>query len=172
MFKTGSFWLIFVQFPSIFYHFLSKRCKKVLIFTLIFTLKTKKSYNIPLLAIASRPIFQNFPQKPLISQLFFLFSFPFSFVLCYLSSVFRPLSSVLSLSLLLSILAAARLGFTADIVNPNLQRQCYTGNCLKESCCILSSDTRKFGIGDFVFYIFFSELLRARQERLLVFSDV
>ena len=55
--------------------FLTKRCKKTLtfdkktqktsIFTLIFSLKTNKSYKITLLTTANRPIFQNFSQKPL-----------------------------------------------------------------------------------------------------------
>jgi len=68
----------------------AKKCKFLLIFTLIFTPKTEWSYKITLFTIANHPNFQNFPQKPLISQLFSLFSFPFSSVLCYLSSVFRP----------------------------------------------------------------------------------
>ena len=42
-----------------------KKCKKVLIFTPIFRLKTNKSYKITLFAIANHPIFQNFPQNPL-----------------------------------------------------------------------------------------------------------
>jgi len=41
-----------------------KKVQKMLIFTLIFELKTNKSYKITLLTITSHPIFQNFLQKP------------------------------------------------------------------------------------------------------------
>jgi len=51
----------------------TKKCKKTFIFTLIFSPKTNKSYKITLFATANHPIFQNFSQKPLISQLFSLF---------------------------------------------------------------------------------------------------
>jgi hypothetical protein len=54
--------------------FLAKRCKKTFIFdkktqktpifTLIFSLKTNKSYKITPLATANHPNFQNFRQKP------------------------------------------------------------------------------------------------------------
>jgi len=39
---------------------MSKKCKKVLIFTLIFTLKTNMSYKITSLSITNRPIFKSF----------------------------------------------------------------------------------------------------------------
>ena len=97
--KTGSFWLIFVQFLSIFYHFLSKKYKKTLIFTLIFMLKTNKSYKIILYAVASRPIFKISPK--ITYFLFFLLFFT-SFFFCFSvlfrpSSIFRRLSSVFRL---------------------------------------------------------------------------
>ena len=47
--------------------FLTKKCKKSLIFTPIFRLKTNKSYKITLFTTASHPIFQNFSQNPLFS---------------------------------------------------------------------------------------------------------
>jgi len=47
--------------------FLTKKCKKMLIFTLIFRLKTNKSYKTTLFTIANHPNFQNFPQKALFS---------------------------------------------------------------------------------------------------------
>ena len=50
---------------------MSKKCKKVLIFTPIFTLKTNMSYKFTLFAIANRPNFQNFRQKP-----YFLKNYP------------------------------------------------------------------------------------------------
>ena len=66
-----------------------KKCKFLLIFTLIFRLKTNKSYKITLFTITNHPIFQKIPQKPLISTYFPTFFLFFSPV--FLSSVFcRP----------------------------------------------------------------------------------
>jgi len=67
----------FLQFLLKTHSFLqknAKKCKFLLIFTPIFTPKTHKSYKITLFAIANHPIFQNFPQNPLISQLFSFFA--------------------------------------------------------------------------------------------------
>jgi len=60
----------FLQFLLKTHSFLqknAKKCKFLLIFTLIFTLKTIKSYKTALFTIANHPNFQNFPQKPPIS---------------------------------------------------------------------------------------------------------
>jgi hypothetical protein len=60
----------FLQFLLKTHSFLqknAKKCKFLLIFTPIFSLKTNKSYKIALFAIANHPNFQNFPQKPPIS---------------------------------------------------------------------------------------------------------
>jgi len=45
----------------------AKKCKFLLIFTPIFTLKTNQSYKSTLFTIASHPNFQNSPQNPLFS---------------------------------------------------------------------------------------------------------
>jgi len=52
----------------------------MLLFTLIFTLKTNMSYKITPLSTTNRPIFQKITKKNLFSQFFSLF-FPFSFLL-------------------------------------------------------------------------------------------
>jgi hypothetical protein len=57
----------FLQFLLKTRSFLAKnanKCKFLLIFTLIFSPKTNKSYKITLFTTANHPIFQNFPQKP------------------------------------------------------------------------------------------------------------
>jgi hypothetical protein len=57
----------FLQFLLKTRSFLQKNAKKrkfLLIFTLIFSPKTNKSYKITLFTTANHPIFQNFPQKP------------------------------------------------------------------------------------------------------------
>jgi len=48
----------------------AKKCKFLLIFTPIFSLKTNKSYKITLFTTANHPNFQNFSQKPSISTYF------------------------------------------------------------------------------------------------------
>jgi len=72
----------------------AKKCKFLLIFTLIFSSKTNKSYKITLFATANHPNFKNFSQKPPISQLFSFFAPVFFFcfsVFCRLFSlVLRP----------------------------------------------------------------------------------
>ena len=45
----------------------------MLIFTLIFSPKTNKSYKITLFTTTNHPNFQNFPQKPLFFLIFRLF---------------------------------------------------------------------------------------------------
>jgi hypothetical protein len=90
-FKNCSFLLIFAQNAFIFAKKNAKKCKKTLIFTLIFRLKTNKSYKITSFAATNHPIFQNFPQKPLFPPIFRLF---FSF---FTPFFFRLLSSVLCL---------------------------------------------------------------------------
>jgi len=85
---------ILVHFCSKHVHFCKKNAKKrkkTLIFTLIFSPKTHKSYKIILFTTASHPKFQNFPQKPLFPPIFRLF---FSF---FTPFFFRLLSSVLCL---------------------------------------------------------------------------
>jgi len=69
----------------------AKKCKFLLIFTPILTPKTNKSYKITLFAVTNHPIFQNFPQKPLIFRLFFssFVSF-FSCLLPFLLVVLLP----------------------------------------------------------------------------------
>jgi len=64
VFKTCSKPVHFLQKDAKTYQFLSKKCKKTLIFTPIFELKTNKSYKITLFALASHPNFQISPQKP------------------------------------------------------------------------------------------------------------
>jgi len=64
VFKTCSKPIHFLQKDAKRHSFLTKKHKKVLIFTLIFSPKTNMSYKITIFAITSRPIFQNFPQKP------------------------------------------------------------------------------------------------------------
>jgi hypothetical protein len=87
MFKNGSFWLIFVQFLSISYHFLSKKCKKTLIFTPIFSSKTDKSYKFILFTTTNHPIFQKNLQKPYFSLFSDFFYLLFLHLFCLLSSV-------------------------------------------------------------------------------------
>jgi len=61
---------ILVHFCSKHVHFCkknTKKRKKTLIFTPIFSQKTNKSYKIAVFTTANHPIFQNFPQKPLFS---------------------------------------------------------------------------------------------------------
>jgi len=68
---------------------MSKKCKKALIFTLIFTLKTNMSYKIILLSITNRPIFKVFIKNPPNFNFFYLF-----FTLSYFtlsSGVYPPL---------------------------------------------------------------------------------
>jgi len=79
VFKTGAFLLISYQFLFETRVFLLISYRFLLVFTLIFTLKTNKSYKITLFTTASHLIFQKNCQKPLISQLFSLFLFSFSF---------------------------------------------------------------------------------------------
>jgi hypothetical protein len=55
---------------------MSKKCKKVLIFTIIFTLKTNMSYNIKAINIANHPIFKISRKNPPIFN-FFIFLLPF-----------------------------------------------------------------------------------------------
>jgi len=84
VFKTGVFLLISDNFLK-FLQKNAKKCKFLLIFTPNFTPKTNKSYKITLFTITSHPIFQNFPQKPIISLyfltffIFFCSLFPFGF---------------------------------------------------------------------------------------------
>jgi hypothetical protein len=67
----------------------AKKCKFLLIFTLIFRLKTIKSYKITLFAATNHPIFQNFPQK---SPIFSQFSDKFNLIFAVFSvSLFVPL---------------------------------------------------------------------------------
>jgi len=67
VFKTCSKPVHFLQKDAKRRSFLTKKHQKMLIFTLIFELKTNKSYKITLIATTNHPIFQNFPQKPLFS---------------------------------------------------------------------------------------------------------
>ena len=53
-------------------NFCQKRCKKVLIFTLIFTLKTNMSYNLYPLYIANQPIFKISLKNPNFFNFFYL----------------------------------------------------------------------------------------------------
>ena len=69
-FKKCTFWYIFAQNARIFDKKDAKKCKKTLIFTLIFHSKTNKSYNTTLFNSANHPIFQNFPQKLLFLNFF------------------------------------------------------------------------------------------------------
>jgi len=48
----------------------AKKCKFLLIFTLIFTPKTNKSYKITLFTTTNHPVFQNFSQKPIFPPIF------------------------------------------------------------------------------------------------------
>jgi len=67
---------------------MSKKCKKVLIFTPIFTLKTNMSYKITSLSIANRPIFKISVKNPY----FFQFSDKFNLVFAGFSApLFVPL---------------------------------------------------------------------------------
>jgi len=61
--KTANF-LQFLLKTRSFLQKNAKKCKFLIIFTLIFSPKTNKSYKITLLTIANHPIFQNFSQKP------------------------------------------------------------------------------------------------------------
>jgi len=70
----------FLQFLLKTHSFLqknAKKCKFLLIFTPIFSLKTNKSYKITIFTIANHPIFQNFPQNPLFLNFFLFFLFFF-----------------------------------------------------------------------------------------------
>jgi len=67
VFKTCSKPIHFLQKDAKKRSFLTKKHQKVLIFTLIFELKTNKSYKTTYFTIANHPIFQIFPQKPPIS---------------------------------------------------------------------------------------------------------
>ena len=67
--------------------FLTKKCKKMLIFTLIFSLKTNKSYKITLFTTTNRPNFQNFRQKPYFLDFLSFFLLFFIFILSILASV-------------------------------------------------------------------------------------
>jgi len=64
VFKTCSKPVHFLQKDAKRRSFLTKKHQKMLIFTLIFRLKTNKSYKITILTIANHPIFQKIPQKP------------------------------------------------------------------------------------------------------------
>jgi len=76
--------------------FLAKKCKKTFIFdkktqktpifTLIFSLKTNKSYKITLLTTTNRPNFQNFRQKPHFLDFLSFFLLFFIFILSILAS--------------------------------------------------------------------------------------
>jgi len=69
----------------------AKKCKKTLIFTPIFSPETNKSYKITLFTIASHPIFQNFPQKPLFFSIFRLFFSPFLSFFLLVFSGYAPI---------------------------------------------------------------------------------
>jgi len=78
----------------------AKKCKFLLIFTLIFSPKTIKSYKITLFTTTNHPIFQNFPKNPLFFDFFYPFSFClFSFSLCSFTFVLLSLASLLWLAL-------------------------------------------------------------------------
>jgi len=64
----------------------AKKCKKTLIFTLIFRPKTNKSYKSPPLAIAIHPNFQNFRQKPYFLDFLSFFLLFFIFILSILAA--------------------------------------------------------------------------------------
>ena len=89
--KTCSKPVHFLQKDAKRRSFLTKKCKKTLIFTLIFELKTNKSYKITYFTIANHPIFQNFSQKHSISWFFIFFSlfliFPFSIL--FTTAIFK-----------------------------------------------------------------------------------
>jgi len=67
VFKTCSKPIHFLQKDAKRRSFLIKKHQKTLIFTLIFSPKTNKSYKITLITIANHPIFQKIIKKPLIS---------------------------------------------------------------------------------------------------------
>jgi hypothetical protein len=64
VFKTCSKPVHFLQKDAKRRSFLTKKRKKTLIFTPIFTLKTNMSYKTTLFTTASHHIFQKAPQKP------------------------------------------------------------------------------------------------------------
>jgi hypothetical protein len=65
--KTCSKPVHFLQKDAKTRQFLTKKCRFLLIFTLILRLKTNMSYKITYFTIASHPNFQNFSQNPLFS---------------------------------------------------------------------------------------------------------
>jgi len=67
VFKTCSKPVHFLQKDAKRCSFLTKKHKKMLIFTLIFSPKTNKSYKITLFTITNHPIFQKIIKKPLFS---------------------------------------------------------------------------------------------------------
>jgi len=62
----------------------------VLIFTVIFTLKTNMSYNLYLLYIANQPIFKIFRKIPLIFNFFYLFIILFNSAFSLLPCALMP----------------------------------------------------------------------------------
>ena len=71
---------------------MSKKCKKVLIFTLIFTLKTNMSYKVTIFATANHPIFKISLKNLLFLNffLFFVLFFPFAFSFLTFTSTLFP----------------------------------------------------------------------------------
>jgi hypothetical protein len=101
--KNGSKTVHFLQFLLKTRSFLQKNAKKrkfLLIFTLIFSPKTNKSYKTTIITIVNHPIFQNFPKNPLFFDFFYPFSFClFSFSLRSFTFVLLSLASLLWLAL-------------------------------------------------------------------------
>jgi hypothetical protein len=116
--KNGSKTVNFLQFLLKTHSFLqinANKCKFLLIFTPIFTLKTNKSYKITLFTITNHPNFQNSPQNPLIFDFFIFFYLPFSFLPCRFyaknrRNLVRKLLQLTGLTIIMISLAVGTIG--------------------------------------------------------------